>query len=50
MQKVMAIGCPGSGKSTFSKALHDAAGLPLCHLDMMKLSKFHIDSAAFYPV
>lgn len=36
MQKVIVIGCPGSGKSTFSKALHDATGLPLYHLDMMK--------------
>jgi len=35
MQKVIVIGCPGSGKSTFSKALHDAMGLPLYHLDMM---------------
>ena len=36
MQKVIVIGCPGSGKSTFSRALHDATGLPLYHLDMMK--------------
>lgn len=36
MQKVIVIGCPGSGKSTFSKALHDATGLPLYHLDMIK--------------
>lgn len=35
MQKVIVIGCPGSGKSTFSRALHDATGLPLYHLDMM---------------
>lgn len=35
MQKVIVIGCPGSGKSTFSKALHAATGLPLYHLDMM---------------
>ncbi len=36
MQMVIVIGCPGSGKSTFSKALHDATALPLYHLDMMK--------------
>ncbi len=36
MQKVIVIGCPGSGKSTFAKALHHATGLPLHHLDMMK--------------
>lgn len=35
MQKVIVIGCPGSGKSTFSKALYHATGLPLYHLDMM---------------
>lgn len=35
MQKAIVIGCPGSGKSTFSKALHNATGLPLYHLDMM---------------
>ena len=35
MKKVIVIGCPGSGKSTFSKALHNITGLPLHHLDMM---------------
>ncbi len=35
MQKVMVIGCPGSGKSTFSRALHEITGLPVCHLDML---------------
>ena len=35
MQKVMVIGCPGSGKSTFSRALHEIIGLPLYHLDML---------------
>ena len=34
MKKAMVIGCPGSGKSTFSRALHQAVGLPLYHLDM----------------
>ena len=29
------IGCPGSGKSTFSKSLHNVTGIPLFHLDMM---------------
>lgn len=29
------IGCPGSGKSTFSKTLHEKTSLPLYHLDMM---------------
>ncbi len=35
MKKVMVIGCPGSGKSTFSRALHQLTGLPLYHLDML---------------
>ena len=35
MKRIMVIGCPGSGKSTFSRALHEATGLPLYHLDMM---------------
>nr|WP_307990735.1 adenylate kinase [uncultured Niameybacter sp.] len=35
MKKIMVIGCPGSGKSTFSKGLHKAIGLPLFHLDML---------------
>ena len=35
MNKVIIIGCPGSGKSTFSKALHEKTGLPLYHLDML---------------
>lgn len=35
MKKVIVIGCPGSGKSTFSGLLHQATGIPLFHLDMM---------------
>ena len=35
MKKVIVIGCPGSGKSTFSRALHDVTKIPLYHLDMM---------------
>ena len=35
MKKVIIIGCPGSGKSTFARKLRDAVGLPLYHLDMM---------------
>lgn len=35
MQKIMVIGCPGSGKSTFSRTLHEITGLPLYHLDML---------------
>ena len=35
MKKVIVIGCPGSGKSHFSRALHIKTGLSLYHLDMM---------------
>ena len=32
-QKILVIGCAGSGKSTLSKELRDITGLPLFHLD-----------------
>ena len=35
MKRVIVIGCPGSGKSTFSQKLHQLTGLPLYHLDML---------------
>ncbi len=35
MEKIIVIGCPGSGKSTFSRALRDKTGLPLYYLDML---------------
>lgn len=35
MQKVIVIGCPGAGKSTFSKKLHQLTDLPLFHLDLL---------------
>ena len=35
MKKVIVIGCPGSGKSTFSRQLHNLTGLPLYHLDLL---------------
>ena len=35
MKRVMVIGCPGSGKSVFSRALSEKTGLPVCHLDML---------------
>ena len=35
MRRIIVIGCPGSGKSTFSIKLHRRTGLPLYHLDMM---------------
>ena len=35
MKRIMVIGCPGSGKSAFSRELHSKTGIPLYHLDMM---------------
>ena len=33
MNKVIIIGCPGSGKSTFARKLRDKTSLPLYYLD-----------------
>ena len=35
MKRIMIIGCPGSGKSTFARGLAEKTGLPLYYLDMM---------------
>jgi len=35
MEKIMIIGCPGAGKSTFARRLQEATGLPLYYLDMI---------------
>lgn len=35
MPRIIVIGCPGSGKSTFSRKLREKLGLPLYHLDMI---------------
>lgn len=35
MKKVIVIGCPGSGKSTFARKLQQKTGLPLYYLDMI---------------
>ena len=35
MKRIIVIGCPGSGKSTFSRSLHRRTGIPLCHLDLL---------------
>lgn len=31
--RIIIIGCPGSGKSTLSRKLHNITGIPLYHLD-----------------
>lgn len=35
MKKVIVIGSPGAGKSTFARKLRDATNLPLYYLDML---------------
>ena len=35
MNKIIVIGCPGSGKSTFSRELHDIINIPIYYLDML---------------
>lgn len=39
MNKVIVIGCPGSGKSVFSRRLNELTGLPLFHLDLLRWRK-----------
>ena len=34
-RKILIIGCPGAGKSTFARKLRDRTGLPLFYLDML---------------
>lgn len=49
MQKVIVIGCPGSGKTTFAERLNEITGLPLYHLDAIwhKPDKTHISRENF---
>jgi adenylate kinase family enzyme len=49
MKKILIIGCPGSGKSTFARALHKATNLPLFYLDMMywNADRTTVDKAVF---
>ncbi|MBQ9130359.1 MAG: adenylate kinase, partial [Clostridia bacterium] len=49
MKRVLVVGCPGSGKSVFSRALAEKTGLPLCHLDLLKWNadKTTVDRALF---
>lgn len=35
MERVLVIGCPGGGKSTFARALGEKLGLPLRYLDLL---------------
>ncbi len=49
MKKVIVIGCPGSGKSTFAKKFHMKTNIPLFHLDMMywKEDKSVVEKSVF---
>jgi adenylate kinase family enzyme len=49
MKKIIVIGCPGSGKTTFSEKLNRATGIPLFYLDAIwhKPDKTHISREDF---
>ncbi len=49
MNRIAIIGCPGGGKSTLARRLHEKTGLPLYHLDNLwwKPDRTHITREAF---
>lgn len=49
MKKVIIIGCPGSGKTTFALKLNEITGIPIYHLDAIwhKPDKTHIPREEF---
>ena len=49
MQKILVIGCPGAGKSTFARRLRDRTGLPLVYLDCLwhRPDGSHVTQEAF---
>lgn len=49
MKKVIVIGCPGSGKTTFAEKLRDRTGLPLFYLDAIwhRPDRTHISREEF---
>ena len=51
-KRVAVIGCPGGGKSTFSRRLRDCVGLPLYHLDALywRADRTTLPREEFYPI
>ena len=49
MKRIIVIGCPGAGKTTFSERLHELVGLPIYHLDAIwhKPDRTHISREEF---
>ena len=49
MKRIIVIGCPGSGKTTFSLKLSEKLGTPLFHLDSIwhKADRTHISREEF---
>ena len=49
MQKIIVIGCPGSGKTTFARRLNEKTGIELFHLDAIwhRADKTHITREEF---
>lgn len=41
MNRISVIGCPGAGKTTFSRELAHITALPLVHLDLMYYDQSH---------
>jgi len=49
MKRIIVIGCPGSGKTTFAEKLKDCTGIPLFYLDAVwhKPDRTHISRPEF---
>jgi adenylate kinase family enzyme len=49
MEKVIVIGCPGSGKTTFAEKLYNKTGIPLYYLDAIwhRADRTHISRDEF---